>query len=103
MGKMEMKCILYFYMDQGYSGEWCGPGPLVLTDFECIAGYAKPPTGSRKKVKGYKTKIIEDKVIYKISFEKFYPMKRTFRKTYCFKGHNSEKSWSSVTKLKHGL
>ena len=25
MGQMEMKCILYFYMNQGYSGERCGP------------------------------------------------------------------------------
>jgi hypothetical protein len=25
MGQIKMKCILYFYMDQGYSGERCGP------------------------------------------------------------------------------
>jgi hypothetical protein len=25
MGQMEMKCILYFYIGQGYPGERCGP------------------------------------------------------------------------------
>jgi hypothetical protein len=25
MGQMEMKCISYFYVGQGYSGERCGP------------------------------------------------------------------------------
>jgi hypothetical protein len=25
MGQMEMECILYFYMNQGYSGERSGP------------------------------------------------------------------------------
>jgi hypothetical protein len=29
MGQMEMKCILYFYMDQSYSGERCGPWALL--------------------------------------------------------------------------
>jgi hypothetical protein len=29
MGQMEMKCISYFYVGQGYSGEHVAHGPLV--------------------------------------------------------------------------
>jgi hypothetical protein len=34
--QMEMKCILYFYVDQGYSGERCGPWASCLYSFYCM-------------------------------------------------------------------
>jgi hypothetical protein len=37
MGQMEMKCILYLYLGQGYSGERCGHGPLVFSSPELKA------------------------------------------------------------------
>jgi hypothetical protein len=36
MGQMEMKCILYFYMCQSYSGEQCGPKASCLVNFADI-------------------------------------------------------------------
>jgi hypothetical protein len=40
MGQMEMKCISYFYMGQGYSGEWCGPWASCLKSLHGSLIYA---------------------------------------------------------------
>jgi hypothetical protein len=34
-GQMEMKCISYFYMGQGYSGERCGQWTLFICVTSC--------------------------------------------------------------------